>query len=71
MTDDFSTVDDLINMAESGWLSIIECTNCGFRGQMHSTGEPVPKQYWECQECGVECRHEIVMKSSVGEDNTR
>jgi len=63
MTDRITTVDEVIPTPQGAeWLGIIECSNCEYTGQMYSTHEPRDAQLWECQECGVECIHNTILK---------
>ena len=61
------SIDDIFPDAEDmPWTSLIQCVQCGDGGRMHSTGEPYDENVWECETCGEETIHEVVMKSPDG-----
>ena len=70
MTD---SIDDLMPEPEDAqYVSVLECQVCSATGRMYSTGDPRPKQYWDCGECGTDdAEHRIIMKSDSGQQVTR
>jgi DNA-directed RNA polymerase subunit M/transcription elongation factor TFIIS len=66
---DHNTIDDLMPDPEAPqWVAIIECSECGFRGEMYSTGEPRETTVWDCDVCGYDdAIHHTIIKSNTSE----
>lgn len=67
-----NTIYDVIpDPQDADWVSIIECTECGYTGHMYSTDKPHPdRQWWNCKDCESErpVKHEIIVSTNRGED---
>ena len=67
------SIDDAMpDPSDAAYVAVLRCTACGATGQMYSTGEPRPEQYWDCDDCGTnDAKHDIILMSDAGQEVDR